>query len=111
VTCNKNEKIWRSGLNHNPVVSVKRCSKVRTDDTGTAGHARAFASALTTKGKTMFLFFSYKLSQLKMDELTFFRVAHVWAFGTDPDLHDDLAQYLLHGILPKYVVNYLKTLQ
>jgi len=76
-----------------------------------AGLARAFASALTTKGNTMLLFFRNKLLQLNMEPLTFFRVAHVWAFGTDPDLHNDLAQYTLHGVLPPYVVRYLKTLQ
>lgn len=59
----------------------------------------------------MLLFLVNKMRQLKADELTFFRIAHVWAFGTDPDLHDDVAQFKLHGIVPVYVRNYLKTLQ
>lgn len=67
--------------------------------------------APNAKGDGMLLFLTNKMRQLNMDALTFFRVAHVWAFGTDPDLHDDVAQFLLHGVVPIYVRNYLKTLQ
>lgn len=59
----------------------------------------------------MHLFLVNKMDQLKVDVLTFFRIAHVWAFGTDPDLHDDVAQYQLHAVIPRYVVNYLKSIQ
>lgn len=59
----------------------------------------------------MHLFLVNKMDQLKVDVLTFFRIAHVWAFGTDPDLSTDVAQYQLHAIIPRYVVNYLKSIQ
>ena len=52
-----------------------------------------------------------KLEELKVDELTFFRIAHVWAFGTDPDLHNEVAQYKLNAIIPKYVERYVQSLQ
>lgn len=68
-------------------------------------------AVLNAKENGMLLFLVNKLRQLNTDELTFFRVAHVWAFGTDPDLHDDVAQFKLHGVVPVYVKNYLKTLQ
>lgn len=59
----------------------------------------------------MHLFLVNKLNQLKVDAHTFFRIAHVWAFGTDPDLSNDVAQYELHALIPRYVVSYLKSLQ
>ena len=59
----------------------------------------------------MHLFLVAKLNQLRLDDVTFFRIAHVWAFGTDPDLSTDVAQYRLHALIPRYVVSYLKTLQ
>lgn len=48
-----------------------------------------------------------KLDELQMEVHPFFRVAHVWSFGTDPDLNDDVAQYRIHGIIPIYVSKYL----
>lgn len=51
-----------------------------------------------------------KLDELRMDVHTFFRVSHVWCFGTDPDLNDDVAQFRLHSVIPRYVVRYLDNL-
>jgi len=59
----------------------------------------------------MHLYLVYEMRRLKVDELTFFRIAHVWSFGTDPDLHDDVAQYKLHAVIPKYVEKYVQNLQ
>ncbi len=59
----------------------------------------------------MHLYLVSKLNQLNVDDITFFRIAHVWAFGTDPDLSSDVAQYRLHTLIPRYVVSYLKSLQ
>lgn len=59
----------------------------------------------------MHLYLVETMRQLKVDELTFFRIAHVWAFGTDPDLSTDVCQYRLHALIPKYVETYIKKLQ
>jgi hypothetical protein len=63
------------------------------------------------KENIVHLFLVNKLNQLKVDAQTFFRIAHVWAFGTDPDLSNDVAQYQLHAVIPRYVISYLKSLQ
>jgi hypothetical protein len=55
----------------------------------------------------MLLYLVETLNRLRTDEQTFFRMAHVWCFGTDPDVSNDVAQYKLHGIVPKYVQRYL----
>jgi uncharacterized protein YhfF len=41
----------------------------------------------------------------------FFRLAHVWKFGKDRDMSDSVAQYVMHGVIPKFVCEYLKTFQ
>lgn len=51
-----------------------------------------------------------KMSETKSDEQTFFRMAHIFLFGTDPDLSNDVAQYKLHAIIPVYVIRYLEQL-
>ena len=51
-----------------------------------------------------------RLSETKTDEQTFFRLAHIYLFGSDPDLSNDVAQYKLHAIIPRYVVRYLDTM-
>lgn len=74
-------------------------------------HSPLHNQILNQPGAAMHLFLCNKMAQLHVDELTFFRIAHVWAFGTDPDLSTDVAQYKLHALIPRYVVNYLKSLQ
>lgn len=51
-----------------------------------------------------------KMDETKTDEQTFFRLAHIYCFGTDPDLSNDVAQYRMHAIIPRYVVRYLDTM-
>ena len=55
----------------------------------------------------MLLYLVATMVRLKVDEQTFFRIAHVWAFGTDPDVSTDVAQFKLHAIVPPYVRKYL----
>lgn len=59
----------------------------------------------------MQLFLAVMMDRLKVDELTLFRIAHVWAFGTDPKLDEEVNRYKKNSIIPKYVVEYLKSLQ
>lgn len=56
----------------------------------------------------MLLYLVETMNRLKVDEQTFFRMAHVWSFGTDPSVQDDVAQWKLHGIVPRYVQKYLQ---
>lgn len=59
----------------------------------------------------MLLYFNAKLTALRLTAHEFFHIAHVAMFKRDAQLEDDYAQFLLHGVLPKYVVNYLKEIQ
>lgn len=59
----------------------------------------------------MILYFNAKLEALRLTPHEFFHIAHVALFNRDAQLEDDFAQYLMHGVLPKYVVNYLKRMQ
>lgn len=52
-----------------------------------------------------------KLDELRLDVHMFFRIAHFDAFGTNPDLSDDVAQYRLNALIPRYVVVYLDKIQ
>lgn len=75
--------------------------------TTTSGAARNF----TTGESEMMLYLVYTIDKLRTDNLTFFRMAHFRMFGTDPDLSNDVAQFVMHGIIPKYVQAYLRILQ
>lgn len=59
------------------------------------------------KGLSMLLALVETIHRLKVDEQTFFRLAHVWSFGTDPDVSTDVCQWRLHGIVPPYVRKYV----
>jgi len=48
-----------------------------------------------------------KLDELRIDVYTFFRVAHVHQFGTDPDMSNQVAQWKMHAVIPKFVCDYL----
>lgn len=48
-----------------------------------------------------------KMEETQTDELTFFRLAHIFFFGSDPDLSNDVAQYKIHAIIPNYVIRYI----
>jgi hypothetical protein len=49
-----------------------------------------------------------KLEELKLDPLTFFRLCHVYFFGSDPDLSGDVLRYKEQAVVPVYVIRYLK---
>ncbi len=59
----------------------------------------------------MLLYLKAKLDELRVEDVTFFRMAHLYQYGRDVDVWNDIAQYRLHGIIPSFVVNYLKMLQ
>ena len=59
----------------------------------------------------MLLYLYQKLKELRISAHEFFQIAYMAKFNKLMDLNDDFAQYLLHGVLPKYVVEYLKHLQ
>ena len=61
----------------------------------------------------MFLYFKAKLESLGMTYHQFFETAYQWRFNPPkiPIISDDYCQFLIHGVLPKYVVEYLKHLQ
>ena len=56
----------------------------------------------------MLLYLVAIMNRLKVDEQTFFRLAHVWSFGTDPDVSTDVAQFKLNAVVPPYVRKYLQ---
>lgn len=67
----------------------------------------------TVKGATVIRYHELlrqKLDELRLDVYTFFRLAHIYSFGTDPDISTDVAQFSLHAIIPRYVEKYLDTL-
>ncbi len=60
----------------------------------------------------MMLYLVNTMIRLNLSEHEFFRLAHIWAFkGRDPNIHDDVAQYQLNGVVPKYVQRYLHYIQ
>lgn len=61
----------------------------------------------------MMLYFKAKLDELRITYHQFFMTAYQWRFNPArlPSIDDDYCQFLLHGVLPKYVVEYLKHLQ
>ena len=59
----------------------------------------------------MLLYLKAKLDELRVEDITFFRMAHLYQYGTDPDQWDAIAQYRMHAVIPSFVVNYLKMLQ
>lgn len=59
----------------------------------------------------MLLYLYRKLDELRISAHEFFQLAYMAKFNKLMDLNDDFAQYLLHGVLPRYVVEYLKHLQ
>lgn len=86
-------------------------SNFPTVDTTEKGSHKPEPAAPNAKGDGMLLFLRNKMLQLKADEITICRIAHVWAFGTDPDLTSDAAELRDHGFIPLYLRNYLKTMQ
>lgn len=52
-----------------------------------------------------------KLTELRTDVHTFFRIAHTYMFGTCPELTGDVQLYNTQKIIPVYVRNYLNELE
>lgn len=65
----------------------------------------------TREGENMILYLVETMRRLNVDTHTFFRMAHIRMFNTDPDLSNDVCQFHMHAIVPKYVCSYLKLLQ
>ena len=59
----------------------------------------------------MILYLVDTLHRLRTDERAFFKLAHFWCFGTNPDLGNDVMEFKLHGVIPKYVERYLNHLK
>ena len=59
----------------------------------------------------MLLYFRNKLDELRIDDIRFFRIAHQWCFNRDVAYLNEVSEYRLHSILPKYVIRYIKHLQ
>lgn len=61
----------------------------------------------------MLLYLRNKLENLGLTYHQFFETAYQWRFNPPqvPSLNDDYCSFLLHGVLPRYVVAYLKHLQ
>ena len=51
------------------------------------------------------------LERLRIDERTFFRIAHQARFGHMPDLQRDVIEYKVAGIVPVYVTWYLNQIK
>jgi hypothetical protein len=91
-------------------------SSILTDAGMWMARYRAVLVAVSVKplrSLKMLLYMKDKLERLGMTYHQFFEVAYQWRFnpGQLPSLHDDYAQFLLHSVIPKYVVDYLKHLQ
>lgn len=59
----------------------------------------------------MILYMHNVMDQMRVDEFMFFRIAHQWRFGRDLLGGDDVAQYRLHAVIPKYAQEFLRHLQ
>lgn len=73
------------------------------------GHVR-----LDVKGRIMIRYYeqlSRKVNDLNTDVKTFFRMAHIHKFGTDPDLGGDVLRFKVAGIIPQYVCEYIDSLE
>lgn len=56
-------------------------------------------------------YIAVQLKKLDIDLLTFFRIAHYWAFKKIPDLHRDVCEYHTQSKIPMYVQRYIQHLQ
>lgn len=56
----------------------------------------------------MLLYLVETLNRLRRDDLSFFQEAYIWAFKKEGEVSNDVVQYRLHAIIPKYVQKYLQ---
>jgi hypothetical protein len=59
----------------------------------------------------MLLYFKAKLDELNLAHWQFFEIAYYKKFGKVVDLKDDGIAFQLHGVIPSYVVEYLRSMQ
>lgn len=59
----------------------------------------------------MLLYLANKIHELGDDPQRFFRAGYMWKFGKDHDCVNDVCQYKLHGIVPKYIEEYIRYIQ
>lgn len=59
----------------------------------------------------MLLYLKYAIDRAGSDEQTFFRAAYMWRFGKDANVANDVCQYRLHAIVPRYVEEYIADMQ
>ena len=59
----------------------------------------------------MLLYLVNTMHKLRIDERQMLRIAHVWCFGTDPDLGNDAMELKLYGRIPIYLERYLNHLK
>lgn len=65
----------------------------------------------TKKETQMLLYLKEKIKQCGGDDMMFFQTAYLWVFDYINECITDVAQYRLHGVVPKYVQQYVKHLQ
>lgn len=66
---------------------------------------------LTYRRDEMLLYFCNTVEKLRTTPLEFFETAYIWRFDKLGHVTPDFCEYLNHGILPKYVVDYLNHLK
>jgi hypothetical protein len=59
----------------------------------------------------MMLYLINQAKQLGISEYDLFERAYEYINGTDGDVSSDYVQYILHGLMPEYLVKFLKHLQ
>lgn len=59
----------------------------------------------------MLLFLKYAIKATGDNDLLFFETAYYWRFQKRQEVFNDLVQYRLHAIVPKYVEEYVRHLQ
>lgn len=65
----------------------------------------------TEKETAMLLYLKEKIKQCGGDDLQFFQCSYIWKFDKFYECVADIAQYRLHGVIPRYVQEYIKHLQ
>lgn len=59
----------------------------------------------------MRLYLTAKVKELNLSYLQFMEICHYWKFGRDVIPQEDYAQFMLHGVIPRYCVEFLVDMQ
>jgi hypothetical protein len=65
----------------------------------------------SAKETTMLLYLKEAIKRCGNDDLQFFQTSYTWMFDRVFECTTDVLQYRLHGVVPKYVQEYVKHLQ